>query len=474
MSLARFSVIVAVDSNGGISKEGKLPWKSSTDMIRFRDITTGDGNNCVIMGRKTFESIPENFRPLAKRTNIVITTSETENTNDNYFTVNSLKKALEVASTHKYEKTFIIGGESVYNQAMNNYLYLCDSVYLTKFKIDYSCDQFFPTELVSGKYPLNGHLVTSEYTFYNIDTRGCTHQETAYLDLLQKLIETGEICKNERTGVGTRRLTSQTLRFNMLDGTFPLLTTKRVSFKNILQELLFFIRGDTSSKILEEKGVNIWKGNTTEEFLKERGLYNYEEGQTGPIYGWQWRQWNKPYDPAFAEDGKEEEDEHDVQYIDQLANVVNSIHKEPHSRRHIVSAWNPEQLDDMCLPPCHLLYQFLVSGDGRYLDVVVTQRSGDVFLGIPYNIASYSILLNMVAVLTSLTPREVIINIGDCHIYENHIPQATKQIQRTPLPFPKLNIRRKMQLKTIDDFDDGNVELQNYESWPILSAKMAV
>ena len=264
--------------------------------------------------------------------------------------------------------------------------------------------------------------------------------ERQYLDLLAEVLQNGAR-KTDRTGTGTLSVFGRQLRFNLADG-FPLLTTKKLHTKSILIELLWFLRGDTNIKWLQERGVSIW-----DEWADENG-------NLGPVYGYQWRHWRTP-------DGRE---------IDQIEQLIASIKKKPDSRRHIVSAWNPADVDKMALPPCHALFQFYVA-NGR-LSCQMYQRSADLFLGVPFNIASYSLLTLMVAQVTGLKPGEFILTLGDAHLYLNHLDQAREQLARTPKPLPrmKLNPARKELL----DFQYEDFALDGYEPHPAIKAPSAV
>lgn len=281
-------------------------------------------------------------------------------------------------------------------------------------------------------------------------------EELNYLNNLRYILNNGHQ-RIDRTGVGTLSVFGTNLKFNV-SNSFPLLTSKKMHFRGIVEELLFFLRGDTDTKILEFKGVNIWKGNTSREFLDKKGLNYLPEGSLGKGYGYQWRSWGK----TDSTPG-----------IDQISNVINSIKNDPFGRRHIVSAWNVSQLHEMALEPCHILFQFYVQENK--LSLMWTQRSVDYFLGLPYNIASYATLLHIFANLTNLTPHELIFSGGDSHIYLNHINAVNEQLSKDPYDFPTLSLNKK--LSSIDDlmtlsFNDFNLE--NYQSHSKISAPMAV
>lgn len=261
-----------------------------------------------------------------------------------------------------------------------------------------------------------------------------------YLNLLQRILDEG-IEKKDRTGTGTKSIFGHQMRFNMEDG-FPLLTTKKLHLKSIIYELLWFLKGDTNVKYLKEHGVRIW-----DEWADE-------DGNLGPVYGHQWRSWP----------------DYNGGTIDQIQNVINLIKHHPDSRRMMVTAWNPAEIEQMALPPCHCLFQFYVA-DGR-LSLQLYQRSADTFLGVPFNIASYALLLQMMAQVTGLKVGEFIHTTGDTHLYLNHLEQAKLQLTRTPRTLPQMKLNP--DVKSLFDFQYEDFELQNYNPWPHIKADVAV
>ncbi|XKG90247.1 thymidylate synthase [Vreelandella venusta] len=264
--------------------------------------------------------------------------------------------------------------------------------------------------------------------------------EQPYLDLMRTVLEQG-VDRNDRTGTGTRSIFGHQMRFDLSRG-FPLLTTKKLHLRSIIHELLWFLKGDTNIGYLQENGVRIW-----DEWADENG-------DLGPVYGYQWRSWPSPKGGS----------------VDQIANVLEQIRNNPQSRRLIVSAWNPAQVDEMKLPPCHCLFQFYVA-NGR-LSCQLYQRSADIFLGVPFNIASYALLLSMVAHVTGLKPGEFIHTLGDAHLYSNHLEQAKEQLTRTPLAAPKLTLNQ--QVTRLFDFTFDDIQISEYESHPHIKAQVAV
>lgn len=261
-----------------------------------------------------------------------------------------------------------------------------------------------------------------------------------YLQLLDEVLHHG-LDREDRTGVGTRGLFGRQMRFDLAQG-FPLLTTKQIHLKSVIYELLWFLRGDTNIAWLRDRGVKIWN------------QWADENGDLGPVYGHQWRSWE-------AQNGST---------IDQIARVESEIRTNPKSRRLIVSAWNVGELDQMALPPCHLLFQFYVAGDR--LSCQLYQRSADMFLGVPFNIASYSLLTMMMAKVTGLRPGEFVHTLGDLHLYRNHFDQAREQLSRHPRPLPQLRIRSNPE--SIDGFEFEDFVLENYDPHPPIKAPVAV
>jgi thymidylate synthase len=273
----------------------------------------------------------------------------------------------------------------------------------------------------------------------NAHTAIATHPERQYLDLLADILANGAL-RGDRTGTGTLGVFGRQIRFDLAKG-FPLLTTRKLHRKSIVLELLWFLRGDTNVRWLQERGVSIWDE------------WAAPDGELGPVYGKQWRSWAAP-------DGRS---------IDQIANVVRSIRDNPTSRRHIVTAWNPAEVEDMALPPCHCLFQFFVA-DGR-LSCQLYQRSADIFLGVPFNIASYALLTAMMAQVTGYEPGEFVHTFGDAHLYLNHVEQAKLQLTRDPTPFPTMKLAPKTDLFA---FEYEDFKLEGYHPHPAISAPIAV
>ncbi|XP_063237074.1 thymidylate synthase [Bacillus rossius redtenbacheri] len=287
------------------------------------------------------------------------------------------------------------------------------------------------------------------------------HEEHQYLDHIRLILEKG-VRKQDRTGVGTFSLFGAQMRYSLRNGVFPLLTTKRVFWRAVVEELLWFIRGSTSAKELQEKDIRIWDGNSSRQYLDSLGLTDRAEGDLGPVYGFQWRHYGAEYKDMFSD--------YAGQGVDQLAEVIRTLRTRPHDRRIIMCSWNPVDVPKMALPPCHCLVQFYVAGDE--LSCQLYQRSADMGLGVPFNIASYALLTCMVAHVTGLKPGEFIHTLGDSHVYLNHVSALKEQLQRAPRPFPSLRINTTVT--RIEDFKADDFEILNYKPHPKLSMEMAV
>jgi len=311
-----------------------------------------------------------------------------------------------------------------------------------------STNQTNGTKVENGVNGLNGHEIGNQ-------------EESQYLDLVQKIIKEGST-RGDRTGTGTISLFGAQMRFSLRDNTFPLLTTKKVFYRGIAEELFWFIRGSTSVKDLQDKNVRIWDGNSTREYLDSIGLTDREVGDLGPVYGFQWRHFGAKY--------VDMQTDYSGQGVDQLAKIIETIKTRPTDRRMIMCAWNPADLDKMALPPCHCLVQFYVA-DGE-LSCQLYQRSADMGLGVPFNIASYALLTVMIAHVTGLKPGDFVHTLGDAHVYSNHVEALNEQCARAPRKFPKIHVKRNVT--SIDDFKFEDFEVTDYNPHPKIAMQMAV
>lgn len=493
MAAARaVSVIVASAQNGGIGKDGQLPWRLPEDLAHFKRVTmasdTESGRlNAVIMGRRTWESIPEKFRPLAGRLNVVLTKAAADPAFTSPYPADvlvapSVKAAVGLLSARDdVSEIFVIGGQAAYQEAIE--MPNCDRIFITRVGKDVDCDAFFPAfdsreyDIVHVSKTRSHDGLPYDFVVYkrreaagrstpaaSVAAAGGAgkflHEEYQYLKAIQDIIEKG-VAMEDRTGVGTLSTFGMQMRFD-LRKTFPLLTTKRTFWRGVVEELLWFVRGDTNAKHLSEKGVKIWDANGSREFLDKRGLPHREEGDLGPVYGFQWRHFGAEYVDMHTD--------YTGQGVDQLAECVRKIKEDPTDRRILLSAWNPADLSLMALPPCHMFCQFYVA-NGE-LSCLMYQRSCDMGLGVPFNIASYSLLTYMVAQVCGLKPGDFVHTLGNAHVYKNHVEPLKTQLTRTPRPFPVL--RLNPDIKDIDSFKASDFELFGYNPHGKIAMDMAV
>ncbi|KAI8025481.1 hypothetical protein LOK49_LG02G03689 [Camellia lanceoleosa] len=504
-----YQVVVAATQNMGIGKDGKLPWKLPSDLKFFKDVTltTSDPvkKNAVIMGRKTWESIPLEHRPLPGRLNVVLTRSGSFDiaTAENVVICGSMGSALELLAASPYclsiEKVFVIGGGQILREALN--APGCDAIHITEIGTNIECDTFIPAVDMSvflpwySSFPLVENNIRYSFTTYvrvkNITIEPLSqanglksdnslnfdkfevkkfsflpkmifekHEEYLYLRLVQDIISDGT-SKDDRTGAGTLSKFGCQMRFNLCKS-FPLLTTKKVFWRGVVEELLWFISGSTNAKVLQGKGIHIWDGNASRDYLDSIGLVDREEGDLGPVYGFQWRHFGARYTNMHAD--------YTGLGFDQLSDVIDKIKNKPDDRRIILSAWNPSDLKLMALPPCHMFAQFYVA-NGE-LSCQMYQHSADMVLGVPFNIASYALLTFMIAHVCDLVPGDFVHVIGDAHVYRTHVRPLQEQLQKLPKPFPILKINPEK--KDIDSFVADDFKLMCYDPHQKIEMKMAV
>lgn len=484
-----FNIIAAMTKGGrGIGYRNGLPWPLiKTDMNRFTKITTETENemkrNSVIMGRKTWESLPRKFRPLPNRENIVVSS---EYTVTSVATLKTLEEAINYSNKQSgIENTYVIGGEQIYKEAIQNPK--CSKIYITEIEKEYTSDKYFPEIPSYMKKILEEEeydsTVKSNIVFKTYDNIiDWESDEWQYLDLVKRILTEGREEKGRNGKV--LKLFGPQHTFDLQKG-FPILTTKKVPLRLIIEELLFFLRGYTDTKIMSDKRVKIWDANTTREFLDDRGLL-YKEGDMGPMYGYNWRHFGYNYtgcERDYTGDG-----------YDQLYALVRRLIYDPTSRRHLLTTYDPSTTEKSVLAPCHgLITQFNVRGEE--LDCKMYQRSVDVALGYPFNIASYALLTHILAHVTGYKVGRLIMTLGDCHIYEDHIDTMRKQLERYPLIKPTLNINKSFAqqnqkirklgfkeagafesvertLKYIENLRVQDIKLENYNSYGPLKMKM--
>lgn len=446
-----FTIIAGINKLKGIGKNGTIPWYNKNDLKFFKDITN---NNTIIMGRKTWDSLPK--KPLNNRLNIIVTNNKElkKIENENILIAKNLENAwqLHLIKGKKDTIAFIIGGEEIYKQALNSNL--TNRIIISNIDNSEECDKYFPE--IPNKFNLINNYIENDLnlSYYELDTS----YEKNYLKLIQKILNQNN--RENRTGIFTQSSFVETLNFDLDNNKIPLLTTKLVSFKTILIELLWFLRGDTNINFLKEHNVKIWNDNTSRQFLDKQGLHNFNIGELGAGYGFRWRHFGATYIPE-----KYRTLNHIFTGIDQIQQVINNIILDPYSRRHIVTAIDPIADKQVALPPCHCFFQFYVTPNSlnkpTWLSIHVYMRSADLALGIPFNIVSYSLLTIMIARLTNLKPKELIITMGDCHIYSNQIDALKIQIERQPKGFPSVFLIEKTY-KNINDFTINDFILKDY------------
>jgi thymidylate synthase len=488
MDSRTFDMIVCTDNQNGIgrSDSNQLVWKIKEDFQFFKDTTSKTSipglKNVMIMGRITADSIGS---ALPNRINLVVSTKPY--LVSGYEQFGSLDTALEhsynLRKSGQIDRIFIIGGEQIYREAVQKHrLRYLHNLYVTKIDHNFRCDKIFPfdTSIMSLNRTstqecidtISNTLVKVTFCNYindrlmidNNEHRG----EEQYIDLLQKIMIRGH--KRKTRNAVTYSIFGTSLTFDLSDG-FPLLTTKKVFMRAIFEELKFFLLGQTDSKILEAKGVNIWKPNTDREFLDSVGLSHYKVGDMGAMYGFQLLHFNAPYKGCDAN--------YNGQGINQLKYAYDLIKNDPASRRIIMTTYNPAQVMEGVLFPCHgICIQFYVEDDNR-LSCSMTQRSVDTFLGLAFNISSYALLIYVYCTLLNndstytgpkFKPGRLIMFLNDVHLYEQHIEQAKLQASRTPYQFPTLAI--KGTPAKIENINWEDIEMKNYISHPTIKGEM--
>mmetsp|Transcript_48018 Transcript_48018/g.102107 ORF Transcript_48018/g.102107 Transcript_48018/m.102107 type:complete len:573 (+) Transcript_48018:94-1812(+) len=567
------AIVAAAAGSRGIGFQGNLPWRLPGDMRHFKRVTSSPPSpgktNAVIMGRKTWESIPPKFRPLPGRVNVVLSRGgraaiqglPADNDNDDDATngdsadiggapvlvATSLDDAMtQIRSRPDHGATFVIGGGEIYDSAMKSGL--VRRVLYTNVKglpQDARFDAFFPEmgEEEWGRVPYAeaGDAVTDgandenknantanisnaagerratkearvaaeehvdaksglRYEFWDYAKRDddgekakaekaevaaaadaaegtkdapaaipegpeINPEEMQYLNICRDILDNG-VRRGDRTGTGTLSKFGVQMRYSLRDDTLPLLTTKRTFWRGVAEELLWFVKGSTNANELAEKDIHIWDGNGSREFLDSRGLKHREQGDLGPVYGFQWRHFGAEYTDMHAD--------YSGKGVDQLADCIEKIKNNPEDRRIVMSAWNPSDLDQMALPPCHMFCQFYVDTEKNELSCQMYQRSADMGLGVPFNIASYALLTHMIAKVTGRKPGDFVHTIGDAHVYLNHVDALREQLGRKPRAFPKLAMREGKLYDDIDGFDFGDFEVVGYKPHKTIKMKMAV
>jgi thymidylate synthase len=477
--------ILAHSYSQGISISGKIPWDCKKDMSFMKSITTAPGlKNGLLMGRKTFESIG---RILPNRENIIVTSQKLDST---AHIVESISDGIEKGRELELDILWVFGGATIYDAFLEDLQFskLIDGFIITTTP-ERSCDTFIKSNIyefiekrqytqmfsprvlervMDGVYELSIYSrlqnLRQEWTPIVRSLEG-NSIDKSYLELVKRILSQGS--KRDTRNGATISKFGENISFDLAEG-FPLLTTKKVFFNGVIRELLWFIKGDTDARHLEANNVTIWSGNTSKEFLEKNGL-PYEEGIGGPIYGYQWRRFGQEY--SYKDKNGQLQTTPGVKHgVDQLQFIIDELRANPTSRRLFMSSWNPNQLNQMCLPPCHISYQFYV--ENGHLSCMMVQRSADVFLGLPFNIASVALLIHLVANIVGLEPGKIYISIGDAHIYEDHLEPIRVQLGRSGMDYdlPKIILKRKPG--KIEEYEFEDVEIQNYKSHPMIKAKM--
>lgn len=541
-----------------IGNNGSIPWNITEDMSNFKNLTTPKINDyytysIVIMGRKTWESIPEKQRPLSNRFNVVLSNDieyiEKENAkyNEKYknklldsktgvlFTTwndffNDSNDSNDSSNNINYSKIenllslsklpfisreiiyisinyFIIGGEQIYNKAIEmcnqldlSYSIHATEIYLTKDQekdIKYIGDVFFPkideSAIITNVSPFYKSIsidnLLYRYIIYvklsrekekekenrlEIDIKPFYTQENEYLSLMKNILENGS-SNDDRTGVGTLSIFGAMLKYD-LSNTFPLCTTKRMFFRAIFEELMFYLSGKTDNKILQAKGIHVWDGNTSREFLDKRGLHHYEEGDMGQTYGFNYRHFGGKYKGCGVDYNLGTENSTGM---DQVANIIHLIKTDPCSRRIIIDLWDCSTVHKAALPSCLCKYQFNVNITKKQLNLAIYLRSSDYFLANNWNTCCGALFVHLLCNLEGidLTPGELTVFIADAHLYKTHLEQVKMNLARKPYPFPKLIIKNNLdgeKKKDIMDFKFDDIELIGYKSHPNIKADMAI
>jgi len=434
------NVILCMDSKYGIGLNNNLPWGITDELKIFKEKTQ---NSILIAGRKTAESLPI----LHNRLLFVVSRNESpSNIREFFILFDNIDEAVQEALKMK-KKVFVIGGAEIYNYVFEKYKSILN-VHVSILKDSYECDTFLRQDILKDFY-ITKKFDHEKFIHYEMIYK--EYGEQQYLKLIKDIVGTADL--RDTRNSKTLSVFCKHLKFDLRDG-FPLLTSKKMFLKGIVEELLFFIRGHTDSSILEEKGINIWKGNTRREFLDNNGFKNRKEGEMGPMYGYQWRYFNARYDPITGQPSEKG--------VDQLKEVIDLIKTNPSSRRILLTTYNPSQVYEGVLYPCHsITIQFYVE-DG-HLDMFCYNRSSDIGLGLPFNIASSSLLQTIIAQLTDLKPRYFNLTLGDAHIYENHIDPLKEQIERLCYTFPKLVLPEFKTLTEVERLNFRDFKIEDYK-----------
>jgi dihydrofolate reductase/thymidylate synthase len=456
-------IIVAQDTKGIIGHGQMLPWHFKEDLKYFREKTMKDGRNVMIMGRKTFESLP----PLHGR-DVIVVSSKKLVTSNQITVFDNVESLLSSLQTKKYRHCFLIGGASLIRSVIEKSPMSIDKIHLTfihgEFPGDVSMpplayDDFYLTTIDRQRCLNHDDQTHYDLDFITLTRRPNQKGERQYIEMVQNVLQYGDVSV-DRTGVGVRTLFGEKMEFD-LDYGLPVLTSKKVFFRGIVEELLWFLSGSTDANVLKAKNIHIWDDNTNRAFLDQHGLSHYDEGDGGPIYGFQLRHFGEEYKDCHTT----------YQGFDQIKYVLYLLKHEPWSRRMVINLWDPSKLKEMVLPPCHMTYHFKV--EKERLSCILYQRSGDLGLGVPFNIVSASIFVYIMAFLSNRKPGRLIHFLGDVHIYHSHEEALRKQCQNSLFYFPKLEIVDRGQ-QNVEEFEVTDFVLRGYRGSHKINMPMAV
>lgn len=453
-----FITIVACDRDNGIARDGVIPWRYKDDLEFFKNTTL---NGVIIMGRKTFLSIG---RALRDRVNCVITNdTEFEYVYDGIHTFTNPWDCVKYCLTqHKDKKLFVIGGKSIYEWFDQNRL--VSEYYHTVIYASYECDLYYNPKNGYSRNAYDTNII-KQSDDYHIEHTVCINaEEQNMLFVMNELIQLP--VREDRTGTGTHSGFGPQFVFNLQHRTFPLMTTRKMFFKGIFEELMMYLRGQTDSKLLEAKGVPVWSANTSRDFLDKRGLTDLPEGDMGHSYGFSFRHFGAQYKDCHTD--------YTNQGFDQLQYIIDELKNNPFSRRLIISLWEPNHMHRAALPPCLYNYQFYVREDNttKYLSCMMTQRSSDFAVAGGWNVATGALLVYLLAYYTNMEPDQLIWNVGDIHIYHNLVDQVREQIERTPYMYPKIELINMPD--NITQVERKNITLYGYRSHPAIKLIMSV
>lgn len=481
------TVLFAISESGIVAPENPndpLPWSKTlagkADMKRFQALTMN--SDALIVGRKTWESIPVDKttgKRLPYRRCMIISRQKTESKSDEE-RYESVQQCITQIRTENLKRVYFIGGLNLL-ESMKEYITYYDITIIPEPKDKpYSGVK---SEFLLKTYEENMFLMNRRFNNSN-EKRFFIRDEDQILRLIARAIQ--QPGRMDRTGVGSHQIFGEHISFDLTRGKFPLITHRKSFMRGMFEELMWFIRGQTNVQLLRDKKVHIWDGNTTAEYLKSRRLEKYEPHTlAGPIYGWQWRNFGGEY---FPEDSSSDQKSVSADGADQLGFIVREIKKRSNSRRLVMSAWNPRQEPDMCLPPCHILYQFHIEkvnpesgtdSDDYFLDCHYYQRSSDMTLALGWNIASASLLTYLIAKATGCQPRRLYASLGNCHVYSNHLEQARLIAGLPTFDPPRIEISEPAKcddnadpVKILESFEWGDIKIHEYKHGPTIKMPM--